>query len=131
YVDRYGHQTLVDPGIIERERERGVEGRIESTAEVSERNRLERIEKKTSTVGATLRGFGSGLSFGLTDRLVDPETLEADKRFRGVARAFGEFGSFAVPGVGWTKAGRLAKVAKGADAATDIVRAERTAMGVA
>src|SRR5690606_6946063 len=86
YVDRYGQQTVVDPELVLRETQRGEQGTIEDTATVSQRNWSERIKQKSSTIGATGRGLLSGLSFGLTDRLVDPETIEADKRFHGTAR---------------------------------------------
>ncbi len=135
YVDKYGHQTVVDPSVVQRDIERGEQGYVEDTATVSERNRSERIKEKSSAVGSAGRGLLGGLSFGLSDRLFDPETIEADIRHHGTARTVGEIGSFFVPGTGGVgligKGAKAAKAIKGADAVGDVVRAERTAMGVA
>ncbi len=90
YVDAYGHQTVADQGVIQQDRAKGVEGTIEDQGTVIKRAREKRLEDQTSTVGSLLRGGASFGSFGISDDLFDPETIEADQLHHGVARGIGQ-----------------------------------------
>ncbi len=132
YVDAYGHQTVVDHGVIEQDRARGVEGKLEDQGTVVKRAREQRLEGETSTLGSAVRGGLSMGSFGLTDDMFDEETIEADKLHHGVARGIGEavvgVGSLFVGPGGLVRAGRIAEEAGIAGAiARDAVSTERVA----
>ncbi len=88
-VDAYGHQTVADVGIIQRDADRGVANTIESQDKVVKRAREKRLEGETSTAGAFGRSLAAGVSFDLTNNLVDDETLEADQLHHSTASMLG------------------------------------------
>lgn len=89
-VDPYGHQSVVETGVVERDTARGIENKIESQDVVVKRAREKRLEGETSTLGALGRSAIGSASFGLTDKLFDDETLEADKLHHSTATLIGE-----------------------------------------
>lgn len=86
----------------------------------------EYLKDKTSSLGAAARGLGSGLSFGLTDYLADPETIEADELHHSGLRTGASLVGAIAPAFAGDLAG-LAGLGKGAAVADDALSAERAA----
>lgn len=88
-VDAYGHQTVADVGIVQRDEARGVANTIEGQDVVVERARKERLKDETSTAGAFTRNLGAALTFDQSNRFFDEETLEADALHHETASLLG------------------------------------------
>lgn len=89
-VDPFGHQSVVDAGVVDREAAQGIQNTVEAQDVVVQRARAKRLEGQTSTAGSLLRGVASGVTGSLSDSLFDEDTIEADAMHHGTARAIGE-----------------------------------------